>query len=75
MLLDYNEFNLILGMNENGENKTLDAKGWTARIVQHEIDHLNGIMFTDRMIPSSLCCTGWHSINEYQGFVELRYEV
>lgn len=25
-----------------------------ARIVQHEIDHLNGILFTDRMIPGTL---------------------
>lgn len=65
---------LILGIDEKGEKKTLDAKGWTARIVQHEMDHLNGVMFTDRMVPTSLCCTGWHTINNYQGFVELRYE-
>ena len=24
--------------------------GWTAQIIQHEIDHLNGILFTDKMI-------------------------
>jgi len=23
------------------------AKGWLARIFQHEIDHLNGVLFTD----------------------------
>jgi peptide deformylase len=23
--------------------------GWDARIVQHEVDHLNGIMFFDRL--------------------------
>jgi peptide deformylase len=23
------------------------AKGWMARIFQHEIDHLNGVVFTD----------------------------
>lgn len=65
---------LLTGIDENGEKKTLDARGWTARIVQHEMDHLNGMMFTDRMVLSSLCCTGWHTINKYQGFVELRYE-
>jgi peptide deformylase len=24
------------------------AKGWLARIFQHEIDHLDGVLFTDR---------------------------
>lgn len=66
--------NLILGINENGEKLTLDARGWTSRIIQHEMDHLNGVMFSDRMILNSLCCTGWHTINQFQGFVELRYE-
>ena len=27
---------------------TVKAKGWLARIFQHEIDHLDGILFTDR---------------------------
>jgi peptide deformylase len=24
-------------------------KDWTARIVQHEVDHLNGVLFIDRL--------------------------
>ena len=24
------------------------AQGWLARIFQHEVDHLNGVVFTDR---------------------------
>jgi peptide deformylase len=27
---------------------SVKAKGWLARIFQHEIDHLNGVLFTDR---------------------------
>ena len=27
--------------------------GWPARILQHEIDHLDGTLYTDRMIPRS----------------------
>jgi len=27
----------------------IEAHGFTARVLQHEIDHLDGIMFTDRM--------------------------
>lgn len=29
------------------------AKGWTARVLQHEIDHLNGILFIDRVEDKS----------------------
>jgi len=73
---DVPRFNRVLltGFNADGEKKILDAQGWTARIIQHEMDHLNGIMFTDQMVSSSLCCTGWDTINKYQGFVELRYD-
>ena len=35
-------------LNERGEAVVLQARGWYARILQHEIDHLNGVMFTER---------------------------
>lgn len=31
--------------------------GWPARIVQHEIDHLDGTVYVDRMDPRSLVCS------------------
>ena len=34
------------------ENKGVALTDWTARIVQHESDHLEGILFTDRMSPA-----------------------
>ena len=34
-----------------GRNTQLRAEGRLARIFQHEIDHLDGILFTDRMAP------------------------
>lgn len=34
-------------MDIDGEEKTLEAEGFTARIFQHEIDHLDGIIYTD----------------------------
>lgn len=34
---------------ENGRKHKIFAKGFLARILQHEIDHLNGILFTDRV--------------------------
>jgi peptide deformylase len=36
-------------MNERGEPRVIDAEGWYARILQHEIDHLNGTLYIDRM--------------------------
>lgn len=37
--------------NEQGEPFTLELDGLTARAVQHEIDHLDGVMFTDHLPP------------------------
>jgi len=36
-------------LNERGEEVTINAHGWYARILQHEIDHLNGTLYIDRM--------------------------
>ena len=38
----------VCGQNQHGKNVTIKANGWLARIFQHEIDHLNGILFVDR---------------------------
>lgn len=37
------------GLNINGEGVELEASGMPARVIQHEIDHLDGILFIDRM--------------------------
>ena len=37
--------------NLHNEKVTIEVKGLLARTVQHEIDHLNGILLTDRMSP------------------------
>jgi peptide deformylase len=34
-------------LNRHGKPSKLKAKNWLARIIQHEIDHLHGILFTD----------------------------
>ena len=41
-------------LNEHGEEVTINAQGWYARILQHEIDHLNGILYIDRMKTRTL---------------------
>jgi peptide deformylase len=40
-------------LNERGEPVVLQAQGWYARILQHEIDHLNGTLYIDRMLSRS----------------------
>lgn len=38
----------VKAQNQQGKKIRLTAKGLLARVLQHEIDHLNGILFTDR---------------------------
>jgi peptide deformylase len=38
---------IVKGMNRMGKPVKIKAEGWLARIFQHEIDHLNGVLFTD----------------------------
>ena len=40
----------IKGLNRHGQPVKLKAEGWLARIFQHEIDHLNGVLFPDRAV-------------------------
>jgi len=41
-------------LDETGEPKVIEASGWYARILQHEIDHLGGGMYVDHMYPRTL---------------------
>ncbi|OBZ16796.1 MULTISPECIES: peptide deformylase [Bacillales] len=38
---------VVTGQDVNGESFTVEAQGYFARAFQHEVDHLNGILFTD----------------------------
>ena len=64
-------------LNERGEEITINAHGWYARILQHEIDHLNGTLYIDRMKTRTLTTTEnafryWmdHSVDEVVAEVE-----
>jgi peptide deformylase len=41
-------------LNERAESRRVEAVGWYARILQHEIDHLAGVLYVDRMRTSTL---------------------
>ncbi len=38
----------VKALNRSGKPQKIKAKGWMARIIQHEVDHLNGILYIDR---------------------------
>ena len=39
---------VVKGMNRRGQPMRIKSSGWLARIFQHEVDHLNGVLFIDR---------------------------
>jgi peptide deformylase len=39
----------VRGLNQHGKPVDFEATGMLARIVQHEVDHLNGVVFLDRV--------------------------
>jgi peptide deformylase len=41
-------------LDAQGQPKIIRASGWHARILQHEIDHLNGSLYIDRMRSTTL---------------------
>ena len=44
----------VEALDRNGKKFTLKAKDLLAQAIAHELDHLDGIVFTDRMIPGTL---------------------
>ena len=41
----------VQALNERGRRFTLEADGLLARVIQHEYDHLDGVLFIDRIDP------------------------
>jgi peptide deformylase len=40
---------LVKGRDRNGKEVRIRAEGWLARIFQHEVDHLDGVLFLDKV--------------------------
>jgi peptide deformylase len=38
----------VRGLDEQGEDLMIEASGLEARVIQHEIDHLDGVLILDR---------------------------
>lgn len=39
----------VTGWDEHGEPVVIDGEGWFARVLQHEYDHLDGLLYVDRL--------------------------
>lgn len=85
--LSFSGFNMVVSrarrvhvdaLDEHGAPVSIDATGWYARILQHECDHLRGIVCCDRMESRTLTTAanyakywGGHSVDEVRAAVAL----
>src|SRR5512142_994471 len=42
---------VVEGLDVDGKALRIEAKGLLARVLQHEVDHLDGVLFLDRLSP------------------------
>lgn len=61
------------GFNETGNKVSHILSGWNARIAQHEVDHLDGIVYIDKMNSKTFCCSNWNNINQTGGNFSFSY--
>ena len=59
----------VRALNEQGQSFELILQDYPAVIAQHECDHLNGILYVDRVEPGTLCF-----LPEYRKFGHLFFE-
>ena len=45
---------IVKAQDENGKHVKISAKGLLAQALSHEIDHLNGVLFVDKVLPGTL---------------------
>jgi peptide deformylase len=60
-------------LDERGKPKMITASGWYARILQHEIDHLQGTLYIDRMKPRTFTSMdNWNQFWKGKPIAEIR---
>ena len=43
---------VVRGLDADGQPMSLEAEEFEARVIQHEVDHLDGVLFLDRLAPA-----------------------
>ena len=51
----------VVAFNESGEPLSFDATGMLARIIQHEVDHLDGVCIDTKALPNT-----WVALDDYK---------
>ena len=69
--LSRHETATLKAMNLNGDHYQIEATGWLARIFQHEYDHLEGTLYSDRLgkpyakqMTKAIRQSGWNTPGE-----------
>ena len=63
-------------LDHRGNSKNIEASGWYARILQHEIDHLHGNLYIDRMHGRTFSSTeNWEKFWKGKPIAEVRSEL
>jgi len=63
-------------LDHRGKAKTIQASGWYARILQHEIDHLQGALYIDRMHTRSFTSlANWEKFWKGKPVADVRSEL
>ncbi|XP_075971229.1 peptide deformylase, mitochondrial-like [Anticarsia gemmatalis] len=63
----------VTGHNELGDSTSKVFRNWAARIAQHEMDHLDGKIYTDIMDKKTLECNCWEEVNLSKGKVVIPF--
>lgn len=61
------------GFDADGNHHELHLRGWNARIAQHEVDHLNGVIYVDKMDPKTFQCLCWMENNRKGGKAKIEF--
>jgi peptide deformylase len=64
----------VSGLDEKGQPQTMRTRGWPARILQHEFDHLEGMLYIDRMLTRSFSASDlFKSVYGSKSIAEIRH--
>ena len=64
--VDRSQAILVQFLDRRGKKQKMRLKGWDARIVQHEVDHLDGVMYTDKLTAEE----NFWTEEEYEQMIE-----
>ncbi|XP_018008643.1 peptide deformylase, mitochondrial [Hyalella azteca] len=63
----------VAGYGERGQEVRVEGSGLLARVLQHEMDHIDGKLYIDSMDTRTFHNDGWHTINQHHGAVSIHY--